>query len=255
MQQVMLGNSGIEVSRLCIGTGTVGWSGSSNQTRKLGTEGLIDLLCYAYDSGVRFWDTADQYGSHPHVREALRKLPREQVVITTKTTSRTPAGVRDDVERFLRELGTDYADIVLLHCLKEHDWTTRYEDCMEALTKCQSEGLIRAVGVSCHDFEAFKLAAITPWVEVVLARINYAGVIMDASPEEVIPVMDEMSANGKGIYGMKVYGAGKLLDDRRRALGYVLDLPSVDAIVLGMENKAEVDENVELIEELAGVPV
>ena len=186
MQQVMLGNSGIEVSRLCIGTGTVGWSGSSNQTRKLGTEGLIDLLCYAYDSGVRFWDTADQYGSHPHVREALRRLPRDQVVITTKTTSRTPAGVRDDVERFLRELGTDYADIVLLHCLTEDDWTTRYEDCMEALTKCQAQGLIRAVGVSCHDFEAFKLAAITPWVEVVLARINYAGVIMDASPEEVI---------------------------------------------------------------------
>ena len=126
---------------------------------------------------------------------------------------------------------------------------------MEALTKCQAQGLIRAVGVSCHDFEAFKLAAITPWVEVVLARINYAGVIMDASPEEVISVMDEMSGNGKGIYGMKVYGAGKLLDDRRRALGYVLDLPSVDAVVLGMENKAEVDENVELIEELAGVPV
>ena len=231
--------------------------GVARRTKRasLARKGLIDLLCYAYDSGVRFWDTADQYGSHPHVREALRRLPRDQVVITTKTTSRTPAGVRDDVERFLRELGTDYADIVLLHCLKEHDWTTRYEDCMDALSKCQAQGLIRAVGVSCHDFEAFKLAAITPWVEVVLARINYAGVIMDASPEEVIPVMDEMSANGKGIYGMKVYGAGKLLDDRRRALGYVLDLPSVDAVVLGMENKAEVDENVELIEELAGVPV
>ncbi|MCY4437799.1 MAG: aldo/keto reductase [Chloroflexi bacterium] len=255
MQQVVLGNSGIEVSRLCIGTGTVGWNGSSNQTRQLGSEGLIDLLCYAYDSGVRFWDTADQYGSHPHVREALRVLPRDQVVVTTKTTSRTPDGVRSDVERFLRELGTDYADIVLLHCLTEHDWTTRYADSMEALSKCREQGMVRAVGVSCHDFAAFRLAAVSPWVEVVLARINYDGVSMDASPEEVIPVMDEMSARGKGIYGMKVYGAGKLLHDRRRALGYVLDLPSVDAVVLGMENKAEVDENVELVEELAGVPV
>ena len=255
MQQVALGKSEIEVSRLCIGTGTVGWNGSSNQTRQLGNQGLIDLLCYAYDSGVRFWDTADQYGSHPHVREALRILPRDQVVVTTKTTSRTPEGVRSDVERFLRELGTDYADIVLLHCLTEHDWTTRYEDSMEALSKCREQGLVRAVGVSCHDFAAFKLAAVSPWVEVVLARINYDGVSMDASPEEVIPVIDEMSARGKGIYGMKVYGAGKLLHDRRRALGYVLDLPSVDAVVLGMENKAEVDENVELVEELAGVPV
>ena len=255
MQQVMLGSSGIEVSRLCIGTGTVGWNGSSNQTRQLGTEGLIDLLCYSYDSGVRFWDTADQYGSHPHVRGALRVLPRDQVVITTKTTSRTPAGIKDDVERFLRELGTDYADIVLLHCLTEHDWATRYQDCMEALSACKDEGKIRAVGVSCHDFTAFKLAAVSPWVEVVLARINYAGVLMDASPEEVIPVMDEMAARGKGIYGMKVYGAGKLLDDCRKALEYVLDLPSVAAIVLGMENKAEVDENVELMESLVGVPV
>ena len=255
MQQVTLGNSGIEVSRLCIGTGTVGWNGSSNQTRQLGEQGLVDLLCYAYDAGVRFWDTADQYGSHPHVREALRLLPRDQVVVTTKTTSRTAAGVRQDVERFLRELGTDYADIVLLHCLTEHDWTTRYQDCMEALSACQDRGMIRAVGVSCHDFDAFKLAAATPWVEVVLARINYDGVLMDASPEEVIPVMDEMSARGQGIYGMKVYGAGKLLEDRRRALEFVLNLSSVDAVVLGMENKAEVDENVELMEALAGVPV
>ncbi len=255
MQQVTLGNSGIEVSRLCIGTGTVGWNGSSNQTRQLGEQGLIDLLCYAYDAGVRFWDTADQYGSHPHVREALRLLPRDQVVVTTKTTSRTAAGVRQDVERFLRELGTDYADIVLLHCLTEHDWTTRYQDCMEALSVCQDRGMIRAVGVSCHDFDAFKLAAATPWVEVVLARINYDGVLMDASPAEVIPVMDEMSARGQGIYGMKVYGAGKLLEDRRRALEFVLNLSSVDAVVLGMENKAEVDENVELMEALAGVPV
>lgn len=255
MQQVVLGNSGIEVSRLCIGTGTVGWNGSSNQTRQLGKEGLIDLLCYAYDSGVRFWDTADQYGSHPHVKEALRVLPRDQVVITTKTTSRTPSGIREDVERFLRELGTDYADIVLLHCLTEHDWNTRYADCMDALSKCRDEGLLRAVGVSCHDFTAFKLAAVDPWVELVLARINYSGELMDASPAEVIPVLDEMSGNGKGIYGMKVYGAGKLLEDRRRALGFVLDLPSVDAVVLGMENKAEVDENVELMEALVGVPV
>lgn len=255
MQQVTLGSSGIEVSRLCIGTGTVGWNGSSNQTRQLGTQGLIDLLCYAYDSGVRFWDTADQYGSHPHVREALRLLPRDQVVVTTKTTSRTASGVRQDVERFLDELGTDYADIVLLHCLKEHDWTTRYQDCMEALSACQAQGKIRAVGVSCHDFDAFKLAAATPWVEVVLARINYDGILMDASPAEVIPVMDEMSARGKGIYGMKVYGAGKLLHDRRRALEFVLNLSSVDAVVLGMENEAEVDENVELMEALTGVPV
>jgi aryl-alcohol dehydrogenase-like predicted oxidoreductase len=253
MQRVTLGATGIEVSRLCIGTGTNGWGGRSNQTR-LGFERLVRLLRYAYDRGITFWDSADQYGSHGHVREALRQVGRRNVVVTTKTTSRTPQAVEADVHRFLREQGTDYLDIVLLHCLTEPDWRRRYASSMEALTRLKEAGLIRAVGVSCHNFGAFQNAAVEPWVEVVLARINYAGVSMDAAPDDVVPVLDQMHAAGKGIYGMKVVGAGRLAGDPRRAIRYVLDLPSVDAIVIGMESEAEVDEDVDLVEELSLVP-
>ncbi|MGH2369404.1 MAG: aldo/keto reductase, partial [Chloroflexota bacterium] len=98
MQRVTLGKTGIEVSRLCIGTGTSGWSGHSNQTR-LGFDRLVHLLRYAYDRGITFWDSADQYGSHPHVREALKQVGRQNVVVTTKTTSRTPEDVEADVHR------------------------------------------------------------------------------------------------------------------------------------------------------------
>jgi aryl-alcohol dehydrogenase-like predicted oxidoreductase len=118
MQRVILGNTGIEVSKLCIGTGTLGWGGGSNQTRKLGLNGLADLLVYAYEQGIAFIDTADQYGSHPHIREALKRIPREKVVITTKTTARNAKRMKSDLDRFRKELGTDYLDIVLLHCMR-----------------------------------------------------------------------------------------------------------------------------------------
>ena len=253
MRQITLGNSGIRTSQLAIGTGTVGWAGSSNQTR-LGFDECVELLCYAYDRGVAFWDVADQYGSHPQTAAALRDVGRENVVVTSKTTSRTGPTVTADVERFCRELDTDYVDIVLLHCLMEADWTSRFADSMDALSRAQERGLVRAVGVSCHDFGAFCTAAASPWVEVVLARINYAGLQMDAPPPDVVPVIEEMHYAGKGVYGMKVVGCGQLGHDVRGALRYVLDLGCVDAIVLGMESFDEIDENVELMEELALVP-
>jgi predicted aldo/keto reductase-like oxidoreductase len=182
------------------------------------------------------------------------EVSRPNVVVTTKTVSRTPHEVEADVHRFLREQGTDYLDIVLLHCLTEPDWPERYASGMEALTRMKEAGLLRAVGVSCHNFGAYQNAARQPWVEVVLARINYAGVSMDAPPADVVPVLDEMHAAGKGIYGMKVVGAGRLALDPRRAIRYVMGLTSVHAIVIGMQSEAEIDDDVELVEELSLVP-
>lgn len=148
--QVTLGNTGIRVSRLCIGTGTSGWGGNSNQTR-LGFDRLVDLLCYAYDRGVTFWDLADQYGSHPHAAAAMRRVGRENVLVTTKTVSRTPAEIHQDLDRFRRELDTDTLDIVLLHCLTDPEWVDKLGSVMEAMTKAKERGILRAVGVSCHN--------------------------------------------------------------------------------------------------------
>ena len=253
MQIVDLGQTGIRVSRLSIGTGTSGWNGRSDQTA-LGLEGLADLLHFAHDRGVTFWDSADQYGSHPHIKEALKGLDRSSVVITSKTTSRTRTEVEADVKRFLKEIGSDYVDIVLLHCLTQHDWPTRYPEAMEALTRCKEQGLIRAHGVSCHDYGAFQTSAMTQWVEVVLARINYTGVHMDASPADVIRTMEQMAALGKGIYGMKVLGQGKLAkeDEPKTGIEFVLGLPCVHAMTIGMTSREEVTENVSIINELTG---
>jgi aryl-alcohol dehydrogenase-like predicted oxidoreductase len=255
MQIVELGKTGLCVSRLAIGTGTNGWNGRSNQTA-LGRKGLADLLRFAYNHGVTFWDSADQYGSHPHVKDALNGLDRSSVVITTKTVSRTRESVESDVKRFLKEIGSDYVDIVLLHCLTNVDWPRRYPDAMEGLTRCKEQGLLRAHGVSCHNYGAFQTAAMTPWVEVVLARINYAGVIMDSSPADVIRTMEQMAAFGKGVYGMKVLGQGKLAkaDGPREGIKFVMGLPCVHAMTIGMTSQREVIENVGIVNELeAGV--
>ena len=150
-------------------------------------------------------------------------------------------------------MGTDYIDIVLLHCLTEFDWPQRYPDAMEALSRCKAKGLIRAHGVSCHDFGAFQTSAITDWVEIVLARINYAGISMDASPVDVIHTMESMAKKGKGIYGMKVMGMGKLDKEEggaREAIEFVLNLSCVHAMTIGMQSQAEVIENVNIINNL-----
>lgn len=244
--QVTLGKTGIRVSRLAIGTGTGGWGGHSNQTR-LGFDRLVDLLCYAYDRGITFWDLADQYGSHPHAAAALRRIGRENVVITTKTTSRAPAEIQQDLDRFRRELETDTLDIVLLHCLTDPEWAGKLGSVMEALSQAKERGILRAVGVSCHNFGAFQAAAGCDWVEVVLARINHAGLHMDAPPEGVIPVLAQMHRRGKGVYGMKVMGCGQLGDDPGRAIQFALNLDCLDAIVLGMEDEGQIDRNLDLL--------
>lgn len=252
MEIGILGKTGIEVSRLCFGTGTHGWAGSSDQT-DLGLDEFSHLLAYAHGRGVTFWDAADQYGSHLHVARAFALVGRQATVVTTKTTSRDHDGVVADVDRFLRELNTDYLDIVLLHCLTSSDWPTKCRGAMDALEEAKSAGKIRAHGVSCHDFGAFKETAQQSWVDVVLARINYGGHNMDGQPKAVIEVLDEMDQADIGVYGMKVVGAGKLGHDARNAIHYVLDLPSIDAITLGMRSREEVDENLGWVEEHASV--
>lgn len=244
---VELGPRKIRVSRLAAGSGTNGVGGASNQTRRLGLKGLADLFHAAYDQGVFFWDSADQYGTHPHVREALKRVPREKVVILTKTHASTEKEMRADIDRFRRELGTDYIDILLLHCMMDAGWPQRKRGAMEVINELQSKGIVRTKGVSCHTMAALRTAASHPWVEVDLARINPAGVQMDASPAEVLPVLRQMKAAGKGVIGMKIYGAGAL---RRRAdecLQYALAQDAVDCFTIGCESIGELEDTIRRI--------
>jgi 1-deoxyxylulose-5-phosphate synthase len=238
---VTLGSTGIKTSRLAMGTGTVGSGHHSHQTA-LGVKGLSDLLLNGYDHGLRFFDSADSYGSHPHVAEALKHVRRDKVTVLTKSWARDAAGMRADLDRFRRELGTDYLDVCLMHCLSEADWTDRYRDVMDVLSEAKQKGVIRAHGCSCHTIEALRAAAKSPWVEIDLARINPVGAYMDADPRTVVGVLKEMKAAGKAVVGMKILGQGTLRERQDEGIKYALSLGVLDAFTIGAESTVEQED-------------
>lgn len=239
--RVELGRTGIVTSRMAVGSGTSGVRKASNQTR-LGLEKFLEIVNHAYERGIDFWDTADQYGSHEFFRPALDSIPREKVVILTKSTSRDAGGMESDIERFRSELGTDYMDILLLHCLMEDDWTEKMQAVMDVVSEAREKGVIRTFGVSCHTLGALKAAVESPWVEVILARFNHLGVAMDDTPQVVAPLLQKARDSGKGVIAMKIAGAGRMREQIQESLQFVLSRPFVDSFSMGFESVAEMDD-------------
>jgi aryl-alcohol dehydrogenase-like predicted oxidoreductase len=238
---VTLGSTGIKTSRLAMGTGTVGSGHHSHQTA-LGVKGLSDLLLNGYDRGLRFFDSADSYGSHPHVAEALKHVQRDKVTVLTKSWARDADGMRADLDRFRKELGTDYLDVCLMHCVTEADWTERFRGAMDVLSEAKQKGIVRAHGCSCHSIEALRAAAKSRWVEIDLARINPIGAYTDSDPATVVSVLKEMKAAGKAVVGMKILGQGQLRNRQDEAIKYALSLGLLDAFTIGAENQKEQED-------------
>ena len=249
MLKVELGNTKLLVSKLALGTGTHGWNNESEQTRR-GFDWLVEHLKVGYDMGVNFWDLADQYGSHKHAREALKSIARENVVINTKTTAQDYKTGSEAVKRFLKELNTDYLDIVILHARSSSDWNTRSRPAMDALSEAKEKGFVKAVGISSHGLDGLKTAASEPWVDVILVRLNCLSVQMDVPIEQVIPVLKEAHSRGKGIYAMKVLGRGPLTSNPKKGIEYILDLDFVHAMTIGHTENEQLEQNVEIIEKL-----
>ncbi len=249
-----LGKTGIEVSLMGMGTGSVGVGQASNQTR-LGVKEFTRVVRHALDRGIRLFDVADQYGSHTYLREALKGVPRDQYVIQTKTHATDFANCRSHLERYRMELGVDMIDIVLLHCMQKGGWQDQHKGAMDYLRKAKEEGLIRAHGTSCHGMDPLRTSAKEPFVEVDLARINPEGVLMDdKKPDEVASQLQEMHDSGKGVIGMKIFGEGRINTPERRdaSLEFVLGLGTVDAFIIGYESTEQVDDAVARVEKAIG---
>ena len=240
---IELGPAKIKVSRMAIGTGSFGGGHSSNQMRKLGASGVADLWWDGYDHGVFFWDSADSYGSHAAIKLALKKIPREKITILTKSDASAADKMKADLDRFRQEMGTDYIDIVLLHGRMEPQWDQKAKGAMDVLSEAKEKKLVRSVGISCHSVEAMKVAAKSPWLDVCLARINPAGVRMDAPTDTVLPVLAELRANSKGLIGMKVLGEGQLADRVDEALRFAVTKDAVHCFTIGCESRAEFEGN------------
>lgn len=250
-ERVPLGNTKLKFSRVVLGTGAHGWDRQSNQTR-LGKDKFEALIRDGFDRGVKAFDLADLYGTHPYVIPALKGIQRDRFDIITKiwwNKGGIPEPERPDadvcVERFLRELKTDHLDLVLLHCVTSAKWPDELRRQMDILSKLKDQGKIRALGVSCHSLEALEAAATEPWVESVHTRINPYGMSMDGPPEKVVPVLKKIHDAGKGVVGMKIIGEGRLRNDpekRDASVKFALQLGCVDVLNVGCESIAEVDD-------------
>ncbi len=250
-ETVSLGKTELKMSRFCLGTGVHGGNRQSNATR-MGKEKFEGLLHGAYDRGVRTFDLADLYGTHPFLVPALKGIPRDKFNVITKIWFRSggiPEPERPDADvvitRFLKEIGTDYLDLVLLHCVESAHWPSELRKQMDIMAKLKEKGLIRAHGVSCHSIPALEAAAAEPWVDSVHTRINPYGMSMDGPPEKVVPVLQKLHAAGKGVIGMKIIGEGRLRnapEKREASAKFVLGLGCVDVMNVGFEKTEEIDD-------------
>jgi aryl-alcohol dehydrogenase-like predicted oxidoreductase len=255
---VYLGKGGIRVPRVAMGTGTHGWKRASDQTR-LGQEAFTRLVANGVERGAAFIDAADLYGSHPFIKHALRNvsIPRDRVTILSKiwfseAPEMTPTETaRPEVERFLQEMGVEWIDICLIHCVQDPNWPDQLERMREELSKLKQEGVVRAVGCSCHTHAALKTAAEHPWVDVILARINpeHKRMDQDATTDEVAKTLKRARSNGKGVIGMKIFGCGDLSTpkQRRASIEYVIQKDLVDAMTIGFTAPEQIDEVVDTV--------
>lgn len=256
--QVTLGKTGIKTTLLGMGTGFSGYNRSSNITRAGVAEPLIKQ---AFSKGIRFFDCADSYGTHPFTAAALKGIPRESYVLSSKiwvSQGGIPEPERPDadilIDRFRKELNTDYLDIVQIHCMTDALWTDKQKKQMDVLENLKAKKIIRAHGVSVHSLEALQAAAESEWVDVIHVRINPYGESMDRKdPAEVTPVIEKLHKAGKGVIGMKLIGNGKFRNDSDKidaSLKYVLDLGTVDMIIIGFELPEQIDNYIGRIEKV-----
>lgn len=243
---VALGKSGLQISLVGMGTGSRGGGHESNQTR-LGQEAFTRLVRHAYDSGINFFDLADMYGTNPYFARAMKGVAREKYVIQTKSTSRDAGGAKADIDRFLRELETDHIDSLIIHCVTEGDWTTRFRGVMDVFEEAKQSGKIRARGVTCHSFEALQAAQASDWVQINQVRWNSRASHMDADVEKVRALFAEMRRKGQGMIGMKVVGEGDLVKGDKalspeECFRFQIESGVVDAFVVGLEKPEHVDQ-------------
>lgn len=249
---VTLGKSNIKVTRLALGTGT--FNGRVQQN--LGQEGFTHLVHYAYDRGIRFFETSESYGrSQQMLAAALKGIPRENYKLMSKITT-TPGGdPMQSLDQMRRDSNTEYFDIMLLHWQHTADWPSETKRWQDALLDAQSKKIILSHGASVHGLPALHQVPDMSWLQIAMIRMNHKGVRMDAEiPDsselgnvpDVVKHVKMAKAQGLGVISMKLAGEGSFNhEDRRKAMRFAFRHAGVDAVTVGYKSTAEVDEAID----------
>ena len=248
---VTLGKSNVKVTRLAFGTGTF----SGKVQRDLGQEEFTRLVRYAYDHGIRFFETAESYHGMPEMLSiALKGLPRESYRLMTKYSTPASGDPAPKIDQFRKQLGTEYIDILLLHCLRPPTWAADYKSLQDGFSEAKSKKVILTHGASVHGLPALQTFPGNQWLEIAMIRMNHNGTRMDTpemkdvdapgNVDQVVAHTKQVHAQGMGVISMKLCGEGRFTraEDRDQAMKFAMNLGCVDAVTIGFKNTAEIDD-------------
>jgi aryl-alcohol dehydrogenase-like predicted oxidoreductase len=249
---VTLGRSGMKVTRLAFGTGSF----SGKVQRELGQDGFTRLVRHAYDSGIRFFETAESYGEmHKMLGIALKGIPRDTYQIMSKVTTREGVNPEQKFDELRRLANTEYFDIMLLHWQHTATWPTDTARWQDAILEVQSRKVVLCHGASVHGLPALRRVPETDWLEVAMIRVNHTGKSMDAEDyatqglgnvPEVVTHVKEVRKKGTGVIAMKLAGEGTFgREDRQKAMRFAFRNAGVDCVTVGYKSPAEIDEAIE----------
>lgn len=250
---VTLGKSGVKVTRLAFGTGTM----SGRTQRELGQVEFTRLVRHAYDRGIRFFETAESYGEmHKMLGIALKGVPRDTYRLMSKVTTREGVDPQSKIDELRRLANTDYFDVMLLHYQHVATWPTDTVRWQDGILEAKHKKAVVGHGASVHGLPALRQFPKNKWLEVAMIRMNHNGVKMDAedyrSPNpgnvpEVVEHTKQVHKDGMGVISMKLIGEGAFTkrEDRQAAMKFAFRNAGVDSVTVGFKNTAEIDEAVE----------
>ncbi len=251
--RVTLGKSGISVTRLAFGTG----SNNGHEQAALGQQEFTRLVHYAYDRGIRFFETSDSYATPALLGVALKDLPRESYVLMNKVTTELSVDPQKHFDDMLRASQTEYFDILLLHWQHTPDWVATTANWQEGMLQAQAKKKVLAHGASVHGLPALRLMPGNQWLQVALVRMNHNGTQMDgpagagsvnpANVGEVVDHVKQLKKENMGVIGMKLIGAGAFTQrsDRQAAMRFAINNAGVDCVTVGCKNTQEIDEAID----------
>ena len=250
---VTLGKSGVKVTRLAFGTGTY----SGKVQRDLGQEQFTKLVRYAYDRGIRFFETSETYGEmHKMLGIALKGVPRDSYRLMSKVTTREGVDPQAKIDELRRLANTDYFDIMLMHYQHVATWPTDTVRWQDGILEAQSKKIVAGHGASVHGLPALRKFPGNKWLDIAMIRMNHKGAKMDGEDyntpgpgnvPEVVSHVAEVKKDGMGVISMKLVGEGTFTnrEDRQAALRFAFNNARVDSVTIGYKNTAEIDEAIE----------
>lgn len=250
---VTLGNSGVKVTRLAFGTGSF----SGRVQRELGQDQFTRLVRYAYDQGIRFFETAESYGEmHKMLGVALKGIPRDTYRLMSKVTTHDGVDPREKIDELRKLANTDYFDIMLLHWQHAASWPKDSVRWQDGIMEAQHRSAVVKHGASVHGLPALRQVPGNKWLDVAMIRVNHKGTAMDAEDyntsgpgnvDEVLTHVKQVRKEGMGVISMKLVGEGKFTqrEDRQAAMKFAFRNAGVNSVTVGYKNTAEIDEAIE----------